>query len=360
MPVGSGPGSAGNKPPTKLKKGDPDASMNEERAAASKRAAESDSDGLSAPSAPAAAPMTREMLTEFMDKLAAQQHRDMKQMEGKLDSMQELTNNHFTSMSNSFAKTVNTLTDKVEAHDEANKVKFETIHAQIEKINDRLKGPLPYAAAAPLPGGLAPSSSTSTSRPTPTGPAEDCLVFIRGFPTTQPGFILKDYAAEALAVLPDEEKKLIKLRISPADTQFSMVFPSPGMATSFVENYRAMNMVFIDASKNETPLTCRTGKPIALRRRGGLIRPIYSELETILRTMPSLSTATISQTSKTRAGKMTTEFYALVGRHLTPLFTLIFKETPEEMTIEQVNPPHGDSPLSTADFDKIVQAAIPK
>jgi hypothetical protein len=30
------------------------------------------------------------------------------------------------------------------------------------------------------------------------------------------------------------------------------------------------------------------------------------------------------------------------------------------MTIEQVNPPHGDSPLSTADFDKIVQAAIPK
>ncbi len=54
---------------------------------------------------------------------------------------------------------------------------------------------------------------------------------------------------------------------------------------------------------------------------------------------------------------MTTEFFAQQGRRLTPLFHLLFNETPEHMTIEQVVPPSGGSPLSGDDLALLEKAA---
>ena len=99
-------------------------------------------------------------------------------------------------------------------------------------------------------------------------------MFIRGFPTTQPGIVLREYAAEALDIILTLERKAVKVRASAADTQFSLVFPTPSLASAFVEDYRARKFVFIDPEEVSTPLTCRTGKPLALRCRGGLIRPV--------------------------------------------------------------------------------------
>jgi hypothetical protein len=242
----------------------------------------------------------------------------------------------------------------------ANQTKFDDIQAQILAINNRQAAPSTPLSFAASQAGPVTTHSAPTPCTNPMGPAEDCLVFIRGFPTTQPGFILKEYATEALALLPTEERAAVRTRVSPADTQFSFVFPSAGMAASFVSNYRAMNFVYIDPDKNQTPLTCRTGKPIALRRRGGLIRPVYSVLEEELRNTPALATATISQTSKPRNGVMSTEFFALKGRVLTLLFTLVFKETPEESIIVRVTLPADGSPLSDDSLDRIKRAAIPE
>ena len=169
---------------------------------------------------------------------------------------------------------------------------------------------------------------------------------------------MSNYADEAVLLVPAIERKLLKVRVSPADNQFSIVFPSAGGAASFVEAYRAMDMVYRDPVGNETKLACRTGKPIALRRRGGLIMPIYKELEEILAKTSNLSTAKITQSSKTRSGKMTTEFFAQVGNTLSPLFALVFKETADDMSIEEVTELRAGTALSTADFARIVKAAL--
>jgi hypothetical protein len=299
-----------------------------------------------------------------LDSMESTTHERLLKLEGAIEEHQGRNDGHFDTMSNSFARALESLADRFDERESKNKAQFADIDLKFKEISDRFEAHLTSAAAASSTSSrpaLVASHIPKTFAPNPhAGPQEDCLVFIRGFPTIQPGFVLKAYATEALEILPDAGRKLIKTRVSPADTQFSLVFPCSGSAASFVEAYRARQMVFVDADKNETPLTCRTGKPLALRRRGGLIRPVYSELEAILKNMPSMARATISQTSKTRSGTMTTEFYALIGSKLTALFTLTFKETPEAMTIEQVNPPLDGSALSPADFAKIVQAATSK
>jgi hypothetical protein len=115
--------------------------------------------------------------------------------------------------------------------------------------------------------------------------------------------------------------------------------------------------VFRSPGKPDIPLTCRTGKPIALRRRGGLIRPVYSALEEVLSSMPTMKKATISQTSRMRGGSMTTHFFALRDRDLVPLFHLVFEETPEEMHINQFQESPG-CPLNDIDLEKIRYAAL--
>jgi hypothetical protein len=323
-------------------------------ASGSKRAARSDSDEfLGVPVTPrnVPEPVTEDMLTHLFDKFTTQ-------VEGKLTSMQGMNDSHFEAMSNGFARSLSTLAERVETNEAASKLKFDSIEAQLTELNDRMKAPPPApAAAASSSGGRAAAFPTSTPRTTPSGPSEDCLVFIRGFPSDQPGFILKEYAIEALAILPEAERSAIRLRISPADTQFSMVFPSPEQAAHFVTMYRALSFVFLAPDKSPTPLTCRTGKPLALRRRGGLIRPVYAALEEVLRSMPSMSDATISQTSRMKFGAMTTAFFALRGRGLTPLFSIVFQDTPEEMFINEFNVSEG-CPLSDEGVLKIRSAAL--
>ena len=126
---------------------------------------------------------------------------------------------------------------------------------------------------------------------------------------------------------------------------------------NFVTNYRALAFVFRSPGKPDTPLTGRTGKPIALRRRGGLIRPVYAALEEVLNNMPTMSTATISQTSRMKSGSITTAFFALRGRNLTPLFSIVFQDTPEEMFINEFSVTEG-CPLSDGDVLKIRSAAL--
>jgi len=343
------------RPPAKKNKDDKtekeDAAMSTDSSSARKRPVESDSDGHTGGVAtpPVRAPVSENMLAKYFEDLNS-----------KLVEMQGQTDSHFDTMHKSFTTSIKAVSERVEANEEASRLKFDSIQAELAILHERLKAPPPApapAAAASSSGGTAAAFTISTPRPTQSGPAEDCLVFIRGFPVTQPGFILKEYANEALATLPTADQAGIRLRISPADTQFSMVFPTPEQAMNFVTNYRALAFVFRYPGKPDTPLTCRTGKPIALRRRGGLIRPVYAALEEVLRDMPSMSSATISQTSRMKFGAMTTAFFALRGRELTPLFSIVFQDTPEEMFINEFSVSEG-CPLSDEGVLKVRSAAL--
>jgi hypothetical protein len=267
--------------------------------------------------------------------------------------------NHFATTNNSLSTAIDKLSARLDTSEALSAAKFLAMEARIQALYDVKDSPAAATSSTPMtrPSLPTPSASGTTTPIARQGPPEDCLVYIRGFPSPQPSFVLKGYADEAIGQLTTSDQRLVKVRISPADTQFSLVFPHASMAANFVEDYRARDMVFVDVDKTETRLFCRTGRPLAFRRRGGLIRPVYTVLEDILRKMPSMAMSTISQNSKTRAGRMTTEFYVQEGRRLTLLFHLIFSESTELMTIEQVVPPSGGSPLSDDDLALIAKAA---
>ena len=330
----------------------PDVSM---AASGTKRAAEQSSGSsmgdVSPPLGPEVDPAIQAVMTQMLATFTAS-------VSGQLATMKVDSERQYTAMSTSVTGALSAMTDRIKAHEDSSKAQFEAMDLKIQQITKNNTIPATFASVAASSAGpaapLRPNSTNSTS------PTEDCLVFIRGFPTTQPGFVLKGYADEALELLPTEERKAVRVRVSPADFQFSLVFPTSHAASTFVDAYRASNFVYTDADKVETPLTCRTGKPIALRRRGGAIRPVYSELEDVLRDMPTMKNAEISQSSKPRSGVWHTDFFVLKGRILTPLFSLTFKEDPEATTIVEMNPPPGGSPLSVADFARIKADAMPQ
>ena len=278
----------------------------------------------------------------------------------RLNAMTETTGQQMASLSDVVTKGLSSVTDKIDAHVVATDAKIADLQQQITAIISGSSTPPSYAAASSASAGPAFHPAASAPRPTTTGPDEACLVFIRGFPVTQPGIVLREYAAEALDILPPRERMNVKVRASAADTQFSLVFATPTLASTFVENYRAHAFVYTDDDKATTPLTCRTGKPLALRRRGGLIMPVYAQLEIVLKRTRTLTTASISQVSKPRGGIMHTEFFALVGKTLTPLFTLRFKDEPDGMSIETFTPSVVKGPISDADLELLEATAVQK
>jgi hypothetical protein len=257
-------------------------------------------------------------------------------------------------MSTGFHQHLATLTDRLTASEEATKVQFAAMQEQISALQVASSAAPTFAdVAAAAASQTRPSPTSSTSRPTTSGPAEDCLVFIRGFPVAQPGIVLKEYAAEALGILPSLEASAVRVRTSPADTQLSLVFPLPSLASAFVEEYRSRKFVFRDEDGVDHPLSCRTGKPIGLRRRGGLIRPVYALLVDVLLRTRGYTTASISQNSKIRNGVPTTEFYALKGKTLRPLFTLTYKGSDDAMLISGLIDPVEGSPINQQDIDAL-------
>jgi hypothetical protein len=326
-------------------------------------------DEVPASAAPAATPSIAVTdLDALFDRLAARQSSELsnelvkfdKAINDRITNMEGLNASHFQTMTNGFNKHFTGLTDRLAAHEEATKAQFVSFQNQISAIQVSSSAAPSFADVAAAAASQArPSSSSLPSRPATTGPAEECLVFIRGFPVTQPGIVLREYSTEALDLLPPSEAKAVRVRVSPADTQFSLVFPLPSLASAFVEEYRSRKMVYRDDNGVETPLTCRTGKPIALRRRGGLIRPMYTLLEEILSRSPRFTTSSISQSSKVKLGVMTTDFFALQGKTLTPLFALTFQDHGDHMTISALNLPTEGCPLAIADIEALRLTAIP-
>jgi hypothetical protein len=283
--------------------------------------------------------------------------------DARLTAMQDASGQKLDQLASSITTGLLSVTSKIDAHVLATDVKIANLQEQITAITAGIATPRSFAAAAgsaASSGHFPAAHAVPAQRAVAAGPDEACLVFIRGFPVVQPGIVLREYAEEALDILPSLERALVKLRISPADTQFSMVFQTPALAKAFVEDYTARKFAFEDGDKVLHPLACRTGKPLALRRRGGLIMPIYALLQTILGRTRGYTTATISQVSKLRGGAMHTDFFALIGKTLTPLFTLRFGGVPEQMSIESFYPSTEHNPISNDDLAALAEAAVPK
>jgi hypothetical protein len=275
--------------------------------------------------------------------------------------MQEASGHKLDQLAESVSNGLSAVTSKLDAHVLANDAKIADLQMQISALTAGMATPRSFAAAAGAASGTAtPLAASPALAPRAVAPGFDeaCLALIRGFPCTQPGIVLREYADEALAILPATERSLVKVRVSPADTQFSLVFPTPALANAFVSDYVSRKFAYEDGDNVMHPLTCRTGKPLALRRRGGLIFPIYALLQTVLLRTRGYTTSTISQVSKTRGDSTHTDFYALKGKTLTPLFTLRFGGAPEQLSIVAFSSA-ADCPFSDDDLELLSAAALP-
>jgi hypothetical protein len=277
--------------------------------------------------------------------------------DARLGSLESTLSRDLGSLSTSLDGAISKMADRMDAHELHSKTHFDVIDAQIQALEARM-------AAAPV--GSPPSSSSHPMlRPAPSPaasskPTDDCIVFVRGFPVLLPSFAMKEYINEALSVIPSAERKLVRTRSSAADDQFSLIFATSAQADSFIEAYRAGGFVFVDpddATKAETLLKVSKNRPLAQRRRGKAIHPIYAQLELIIDAMPTLRSASICQRQAPRGGTWFTEFFAQSGRSLAPLFSLRFREDPTETVITELIVPSAGSALSDDHMQLIRVAA---
>jgi hypothetical protein len=263
-------------------------------------------------------------------------------------------------LANSLDGAITKMADRMDAHELHSKTQFDDVHAKIKELEVRM-ATRPAAAAPTSSSSAAGLRMPSFAPAAPSGkPSDDCIVFIRGFPLLLPSFAMKNYVTEALSILSPAERGLVRVRSAQVDDQFSLVFPSALKADAFIESYRTYGFCYIDPAdddKIEVTLKAFKSKPLPMRRRGAAIRPVYVMLEQVLSQMPTLSAATISQRQAPRMGVWATEFYALCGRSLAPLFTLKFREDPDATIITELMIPEGGSPLSSDDLMLLRAAA---
>ena len=68
-----------------------------------------------------------------------------------------------------------------------------------------------------------------------------------------------------------------------------------------------------------------------------MTHPVYAKTEELLQAKEYYRGAKIVQKNLPRNDTWTTDFFAQIGRKVTPLFTLFFLEGPHSTTIDKIN-----------------------
>jgi hypothetical protein len=221
---------------------------------------------------------------------------------------------------------------------------------QFAELKKEMLGTTAAAAAARVPSASAPSAgpgrAAGPSGPGRSGPHradENCIVIVREFPEALPRSVLKITFEELLLFVPLDDRCEVHPRISPIDKKIIMVFPSSAKADSFLETFRAKEFVYIDQETNEDyKLSAKKGRPLEVRRRGGATHPIYAEAAAIIKRKGHFRNAELIPNPVMKAGVMHTEFHALIGRKVTPLFSIVFREDQHETVVSAIQFAPGD------------------
>ena len=225
-----------SQPPSKHQKG-------HTKGEAMKRAAENQ--GSSPPpneTASAAASAGDPKLQAMFDNLAST-------FSDRIGNLEASMSRDMGSVSASLDRAMGKMADRMDEHEKQSKKQFEDIHDKIKQLEIRMAAPTAWASTAAASSFSSASGSRGPATPAPPSsnkPDEDCIVFVRGFPVLLPGFVMKEFITEALSILPEDDRKKVRIRSSPADNQFSLVFSDAAKADSFIEGYRAHGFVYID------------------------------------------------------------------------------------------------------------------
>ncbi len=190
------------------------------------------------------------------------------------------------------------------------------------------------SSSAPSAGPGRAAGVAGPGRPGPGRSDENCIIIVREFPEELPRSVLKDTFTDLLLFVPAADRSEIHSRINPVDKQIVMVFPSAAKADGFLDTFRAKEPVYTDRDNGrEFKLSAKKGRPLAVRRRGGATHPVYAAAADIIKKKDGFQNATLVPNPRMKAGVMHTEFHAQVGRKVTALFSIVFREDPQETVI---------------------------
>jgi hypothetical protein len=217
----------------------------------------------------------------------------------------------------------------------------EAAEMRFRNFRKEMEGVAPAASSAPAASTAAssagPGRAAGPARASPTRSDENCLVIVRDFPEELPRSVLRETFEELLLFVPSSDRREVHSRINPVDKQIILVFPTSAKADSFLETFRAKGFVFVDQdSDDDFKLSAKKGRPLAVRRRGGAIHPVYAATATIISSKTAFKDAKLVPNPRMKAGVMHSEFHAQVGRKATPLFSLVFREDQHETAISAV------------------------
>jgi hypothetical protein len=200
------------------------------------------------------------------------------------------------------------------------------------------------AAAASSSSGYAsaprwspPAARPGAPAPEPSRIDEKCIVLIRKFPEKLSRSVLMETFEELRGLMPERDRESLRAQISAVDSQIKIVFPTPTMASSFMDYFHEADFFWRDPDTfEEHTLTAQKGRPLAIRRRGGAIHPVYAKAEILLRAPGPLQYARLVPHHSTRNGVSQSEYFAETGRKVTSLFTIFFEERTNETVITDV------------------------
>jgi hypothetical protein len=306
-------------------------------------------------------------LKAFLDKFAMDITEKIGETLGsRMSSLELHVSREIAGVSTSLEGALTSMTNRLDAHEAATQTQFNDLKDKIKDIEsrcDRSTAALSAHPTAASSGGPAAMRAPPVALIPPAAAVathtadEKEIVLIAGFPQVMPKVVLQDYATEALSLLPEERRRSVKTRLSPADNKFSFVFGSAADAAEFVAIFSSKDVYYEDPDdQTRTPLRARQGRPLALRRRGAATHPIYGKLREIMDKDASTASMAIVQQSYPKNGTWNTDFYGQLGHKLVPFFTASFCEGPHSTTVSEIALTKN-SKLSSPDLASLRDAA---
>jgi hypothetical protein len=244
----------------------------------------------------------------------------------RLDNLEERTADQTRDIRNHVEDRIDEMATSVDS-------RFVQLKKELDAVASAARASASSSSALPAGPGRAAGPS-SPGRPGPTRSDENCIIIVREFPEELPRSVLKDTFTDLLLFVPAGDRSEIHSRINPVDKQIVMVFPSAAKADGFLDTFKAKEPVYSDRdSGRDYKLSAKKGRPLAVRRRGGATHPVYAAAADIIKKKDGFQNATLVPNPRMKAGVMHTEFHAQVGRKVTALFSIVFREDPQETVI---------------------------
>ena len=225
----------------------------------------------------------------------------------------------------------------------------------LARLVDRMDNLEASLRAEPAPRAAPVSvASSSGSRKNDDEP----VAIVYGYPEPRSrALMLEDAKAIIDECVPSDVRGKVRRSARPAGQNYTLTFPDRTSLYSFMDTFRAKEPVHTEEGASEgVHLSVRAGKPLLVRRRGAVNRPVFQAFWDILHPKEQYPDAKIVQDESLEDGVRTKIYYAEVKKRLYKCFSFDYVESGDNISVRnfQHYAESAGNILSEAEFDSIV------